>query len=70
MTALDGIRVLDPTRLIERSDVVIENFRPGALDRLGFCYEAVTSYKPEIIYASISGLYDVTSSWLTMPSTA
>lgn len=42
-------------RLIEQSHVVVENFRPGALDRLGFGYEQVKAVKPDIIYASASG---------------
>lgn len=42
-------------RLIEGADVVVENFSPGTIDRLGFGYEAVRSRKPEIVYASISG---------------
>ena len=42
-------------RLIERADVVVENFSPGTIDRLGFGYEQVKARKPEIIFASISG---------------
>ena len=42
-------------RLIEQSHVVAENFRPSALERLGFGYEAVKAYKADIIYASASG---------------
>ncbi|MCP5150101.1 MAG: CoA transferase [Ectothiorhodospiraceae bacterium] len=42
-------------RLIERSHVMVENFRPGALDRLGFGYDEVRRRKPDIIYASASG---------------
>jgi crotonobetainyl-CoA:carnitine CoA-transferase CaiB-like acyl-CoA transferase len=42
-------------RLIERSHVVAENFRPGALDRLGLGYEAVRARKADVIYASASG---------------
>jgi crotonobetainyl-CoA:carnitine CoA-transferase CaiB-like acyl-CoA transferase len=41
--------------LIRRSHVVVENFRPGVLDRLGYSYEAVKALKPDIIYASASG---------------
>jgi len=43
------------TRLIERADVVLENYRGGVLDRLGFGYEAVKAIRPDIIYASASG---------------
>ncbi len=42
-------------RLIERADVMVENFRPGVLDRLGFGYEEVRARKPDIIYASSTG---------------
>jgi crotonobetainyl-CoA:carnitine CoA-transferase CaiB-like acyl-CoA transferase len=43
-------------RLIDGADVMVENFRPGVLDRLGFGYEAMRARKPGIIYASASGL--------------
>jgi crotonobetainyl-CoA:carnitine CoA-transferase CaiB-like acyl-CoA transferase len=42
-------------RLIEKSDILVENFRPGAMDRLGFSYEAVKKRRPRMVYASISG---------------
>ena len=42
-------------RLIDGADVLVENFSPGTLDRLGFGYEAVKARKPEIVYAAISG---------------
>jgi formyl-CoA transferase len=42
-------------RLIERGDVVVENFSPGTAARLGFGYEAVTARRPNIVYCSISG---------------
>ena len=41
--------------LIEDADVVIQNFRPGVIERLGFGYEAVRRRKPTIVYGSISG---------------
>ena len=43
------------TRLIERADVVVENFRPGVMDRLGLGYDQVRARKPDIIYASSTG---------------
>ena len=45
-------------RLLDLSDVLVENFRPGAMERLGFGYEAVTNRRPAIIYCSISGFGD------------
>ena len=42
-------------RLIARSDVVIENFRPGVMARLGLGYDAVRQLKPDIVYCSVSG---------------
>lgn len=42
-------------RLLARRHVLAENYRPGALDRLGLGYEAVRARKPDIIYASASG---------------
>ncbi len=36
-------------------DVVVQNFRPGVVDRLGIGYEAVSAFNPDVVYASISG---------------
>jgi len=49
----EGQRIL--RQLIRRSDVLLENFRPGAMDRLGFGYEALRRTHPGLIYCSISG---------------
>ena len=45
-------RVLD--RLIQWADVVVENFSPGTLERLGLGYKAISAVKPDIIMLSIS----------------
>jgi CoA:oxalate CoA-transferase len=42
-------------RLVATSDVVVENFRPGVMDRLGLGYAALKAAKPDIIYCAISG---------------
>ena len=42
-------------RLIARSDVVLENFRPGVMGRFGLDYANVRELRPEIVYCSISG---------------
>ncbi|RYG16061.1 MAG: CoA transferase [Caulobacteraceae bacterium] len=42
-------------KLIAASDVVVENFRPGVIDRLGFGYEACKTLKNDIIFCSVSG---------------
>jgi crotonobetainyl-CoA:carnitine CoA-transferase CaiB-like acyl-CoA transferase len=41
--------------LIARSDVVVENFKPGGMQKLGLGYDAVSVTNPGIVYASISG---------------
>ncbi|MFT7586888.1 MAG: crotonobetainyl-CoA:carnitine CoA-transferase CaiB-like acyl-CoA transferase, partial [Cellvibrionaceae bacterium] len=41
--------------LIEGADIVLENFRPGTMKKLGFDYETVKARKKDIIFCSISG---------------
>ena len=43
------------TALISKADVVVENFRSGVAEKLGFGYEAASALNPRLIYASISG---------------
>jgi CoA:oxalate CoA-transferase len=49
----DGKEILRD--LIRASDVVLENYRPGTLARLGFSYEVMQALNPRVIYASICG---------------
>ena len=49
----DGVKILK--ELVKKSDVVVENFRPGVMDRLGIGYDDLKMVSPKIIYASISG---------------
>ena len=42
-------------KLVEKADVVVENFTPGVMKRFGLDYEAVKAINPSIIYCSISG---------------
>ena len=49
----DGRRIVE--RLLDQSDVVVENFRPGTLTRLGLDYAALKDARPRLICASISG---------------
>jgi CoA:oxalate CoA-transferase len=42
-------------KLIENADVVVENFRPGVMAKLGFSYESICQINPKIVYCAISG---------------
>jgi formyl-CoA transferase/CoA:oxalate CoA-transferase len=42
-------------KLSDRMDVIVENFRPGTMDRLGLGYEALHARNPSLVYCSISG---------------
>ena len=42
-------------RLVEDADVVVENFRPGVMERLGLGYAELAAIKPSLIYCTISG---------------
>ena len=49
----DGLQKIK--KLIAKADVVMHNFRPGVMERVGLSYEEVIKINPKIIYASISG---------------
>jgi formyl-CoA transferase len=53
-------------RLAETADVIVENYRPGAMKKLGVDYEAVRAVNPGIIYASISG-FGQSGPWADRP---
>jgi crotonobetainyl-CoA:carnitine CoA-transferase CaiB-like acyl-CoA transferase len=53
-------------QLVARADVLIQNFRPGVIERLGLGYEAVRELNPRLIYAGISG-YGEDGPWAAMP---
>jgi crotonobetainyl-CoA:carnitine CoA-transferase CaiB-like acyl-CoA transferase len=42
-------------KLVERADIVWENFRPGVMDRFGIGYEALRAINPRLIYCAVSG---------------
>src|SRR5712672_4275936 len=49
----EGHAALSP--LLARADILVEQFRPGVMDRLGLGFEAVRAINPRIVYCSISG---------------
>lgn len=52
--------------LIEHADVLIQNFRPGVVERLGLDYESVHSINPRLVYGSVSG-YGAEGPWKEKP---
>ena len=50
---LEGAKIF--TQLIKECDVMVENFAPGALDRMGFTWEKIQEINPKMIYASVKG---------------
>ena len=61
---LADARAVDIVRkLVAMSDVVIENFRPGVMQRLGLGYDTLAAQNERLIYASISG-YGATGPWV------
>ena len=53
LKAPEGVSAL--RALVRDADVLVENFKPGSLEQLGFGYEAVSAINPTLVYCSISG---------------
>jgi crotonobetainyl-CoA:carnitine CoA-transferase CaiB-like acyl-CoA transferase len=53
-------------KLIARADVMVENFRPGVMTRLGLDYKSVAPLNPKLIYASVTG-YGQQGPWRELP---
>ena len=53
-------------QLIEKADVVLHNFRPGVMQRLGLDYETIKNINPTIVYAEVSG-YGNEGPWKDLP---
>ncbi|MFC2034732.1 CaiB/BaiF CoA transferase family protein [Chloroflexota bacterium] len=54
-------------RLVEHVDIVVENFTPGTMEKLGLSYETLKQYNPKIIYAACSG-FGQTGPYATKPA--
>ncbi|WP_105565734.1 CaiB/BaiF CoA transferase family protein [Microbacterium halophytorum] len=52
--------------LVARADVIVENFRPGVMKRIGLDYDAVREINPAIVYASATG-YGTSGPWASRP---
>jgi formyl-CoA transferase len=52
----DGLAVME--ELIRRSDVLVENFAPGAMDRMGLSWERVQELNPHLVYGTVKGFND------------
>ena len=53
-------------RLICRADVIIQNFRPGVIERIGLDYASVQQINPRVVYASITG-WSMAGPWVGFP---
>lgn len=58
--------LVEVKRLIEGADVMIQNFRPGVMEKIGLNYEMVRSINPRIVYGEITG-YGKTGPWKDKP---
>ncbi|MCY7318144.1 MAG: CoA transferase [Ramlibacter sp.] len=53
-------------RLVEQADILVENYRPGAMRRLGLGYDVLKEINPRLVYTSISG-FGQTGPWADRP---
>src|SRR5882724_4409248 len=53
-------------KLVAKADVLIQNFRPGVMDRIGLGYEAVAKLNPKLVYGIVTG-YGTTGPWADLP---
>ncbi|GAJ93979.1 CoA transferase [Agrobacterium sp. SHOUNA12C] len=53
-------------RLLSQADVLVQNFRPGVIERLGLGYETASKINPRLVYCSISG-YGEEGPWVSRP---
>ena len=53
-------------KLIEKSDIITQNFRPGVIERIGLDYDNVKKINPKIVYGTISG-YGSDGPWSSLP---
>ena len=54
-------------RLLDQADVVLENFRPGVMERLGLSYDVLAARNPRIVYCAISG-FGQDGPWASRPA--
>ena len=62
----DDAGLAEVRRLVEQADVLIQNFRPGVMERIGLDYERVREINPRLVYGSLSG-YGTTGPWRDLP---
>ncbi|KRE45734.1 CaiB/BaiF CoA transferase family protein [Paenibacillus sp. Soil724D2] len=62
----DSDDLIKVKKLIEQADVMIENFRPGTMEKLGLDYESVKRINPKIVYGSVTG-YGKEGPWKGKP---
>ena len=53
-------------KLVERADVLIQNFRPGVMEKIGLHYDAVKAWNPRLVYGSVTG-YGREGPWQDKP---